>query len=183
MDLAFLRHFTSTVAMISLNVAILLSARVRAILVAYGMMLRWEISRIECRHASLRKRSKVSFTWGAAFQQCSASFLLQRSRTEYAWLRKFFPNWPSKCRSQGAAAGGGADMQLSVVTVDAVVDIVVRADVVVDAEEGGVAVEDAGWVLDGRRLRRARRGVKAAIKLEEVGTAHPSISFYLALRM
>ena len=106
-SLAFLRHFTSPVAMISLNVAILLSARVRAILVAYGMMLRWEISRIECRHASLRKRSKVSFTWGAAFQQCSASFLLQRSRTEYAWLRRFFPELAKQMPEPGRGRGRG----------------------------------------------------------------------------
>lgn len=66
----------------------LLSARARAILASMGSLLRWDISRLECRHASVRGFMKVATTHAAGVSEVSASFFLQQQRL---LERKFAP--------------------------------------------------------------------------------------------
>lgn len=58
----------------------------RAALVGLGCVLRWEITRIECRHAALNRSIKASGTWAPLLEAVSSDFVLMRMRIMERWL-------------------------------------------------------------------------------------------------
>ena len=62
------------------TVALLQSARCRSVLIAMGIFVRFEITRIECRHAFLRRIMVSSVTWKVMLEDMSARYLLLRGK-------------------------------------------------------------------------------------------------------
>jgi len=60
----------------------------RAAMIGAALLLRWEICRIECRHALCRKWCRGHHTIGLALQELSSRFVLTRHRR----LQAFFPH-------------------------------------------------------------------------------------------
>ena len=58
----------------------LLSPKALAMLVMIGLQCRLDISRVECRHAQLRKFTRRTGTWDVHLNELSAMFLLMRER-------------------------------------------------------------------------------------------------------
>ena len=109
----FLRKFNTVRA--------LLGKRCRSCLIVMGILLRWEICRIECRHALARKWC-LAHGFGIDLKQLSARALLQRHAVlgtfwnpEQAWTCPALPGTSRKkvrgvCRKgkrKGQRAGGG----------------------------------------------------------------------------
>jgi len=67
----------------------LLSDQARAILLAVGLVARFDICAIECRNAQIRRFCKSSETWLPEFQRVSATFVLRRFRL-LSLLRRAF---------------------------------------------------------------------------------------------
>ena len=64
----------------------LLSASCRAVLVALGYLVRWDIARLECRHASIRRLQLArARSYPAEFMKLSCAFVLQRQRLLERW--------------------------------------------------------------------------------------------------
>ena len=79
-----------------------LSPQFRAVLIALGELLRFDITMLECRNAQIR-RCCISRTWKARFPEVSSRFLLQMYRTS---VREGFPHEPEqKRRPRGNAQG------------------------------------------------------------------------------
>ena len=68
----FLRKFSTE--------ALLVGCDARACLIALGVLLKWEISKQECRHGQLRRFCLASESWLPLLHQLSAQFLLMRHR-------------------------------------------------------------------------------------------------------
>ena len=60
--------------------ALLVGCDARACLIALGVLLKWEISKQECRHGQLRRFCLASESWIPLLHQLSAQFLLMRHR-------------------------------------------------------------------------------------------------------
>ena len=60
--------------------ALLVGCDARACLIALGVLLKWEISKQECRHGQLRRFCLASESWLPLLHQLSAQFLLMRHR-------------------------------------------------------------------------------------------------------
>ena len=65
----------------------LISGDARACLIAMAVLLRWEITRQECRHRQLRRLCRANETWLLLLHQISAQFLLLRHRVLERVLR------------------------------------------------------------------------------------------------
>ena len=78
---ALLQLCCSPVSTLQAASLILLGPRFRAILIAFGDLLRFDICRLECRNAQVRRFCRHSQTWRANFPDISARFLLQLHRT------------------------------------------------------------------------------------------------------
>ena len=107
---AFLRRFSTT--------ALLLSRKCTAFLVSLGVFIRFEICRIECRHAYLRKFAFSSLTRKPTLEDISARYLLLRSRLLEHFLETAAPRTASssaagefrrrkKGKRKGDRTGGG----------------------------------------------------------------------------
>ena len=68
----FLQKFSTDVLLVGCDAS--------ACLIALGVLLKWEISKQECRHSQLRRFCLASETWVPLLHQLSAQFLLMRHR-------------------------------------------------------------------------------------------------------
>ena len=66
---------------------LLQSARCKALLIAMGIFVRFEITRIECRHAHLLRFVVCNATWKICVTELSARYLLLRSKLVQSILR------------------------------------------------------------------------------------------------
>ena len=104
----------------------LCSDEARALLVAMAIFVRVEITRIECRHAQLRKMVMASATWKPLLEEISAKFVMLRSRVLQAMFDPSGGNvrdsvLPRKCKIRKTGktkwdqkAGGGGGQRASV---------------------------------------------------------------------